>query len=144
MPNFNSIELAAVSGTSPQLQPDSAVVSGKVRRLRASFNLAAQAIADTLTLGKLPEGASVARIDMVSSVTLGAATIAIGIAGTPAKYRAAGTFTVVDVPTPVGPGAAVHDDAALAAGETLTATIAAAALPGAGTLGFDIYYTTRA
>lgn len=144
MPNTNSIELAAVLGTAPQQQPDSAVVGGKVRRLRASFALAAQASGDTLTLGKIPAGASITRIDMTASASLGTSTVAIGIAGTAAKYRAAATFTTVDVPTSVGPGAAVKDDAALAAEETLIATIGVAALPGAGQLVFDVYYTTRA
>lgn len=145
MPNFFSTEIAAAkSGTLPQAVPDSALVGGKVRRLRSSFVLAAQAIADTLTLGDLPIGANVTRIEITSSVSLGAATLAIGIAGTPAKYRAAGVFTTVDVPTAVGPGAVAKAAAPLAAPETLIATIAAAALPGAGTLDIDIYYTTRA
>lgn len=145
MANTYSTEIAAAkSGTLPQAQPDSALVSGKVRRLRASVVLAAQAIGDTITLGDLPIGANVAYIDMTSSVTLGAATIAIGVAGTAGKYRAAGVFTTVDVPTAVGPGAVAKAAAPLAAPETLIATIAAAALPAAGTLEFDIYYTTRA
>jgi hypothetical protein len=143
MPNFNSIELAAVLGSAPQAQPDSAVVGGKVRRLRASFNLAAQANGDTLTLGKLPAGASFLMGLITSSVSLATSTLAIGVAGTAGKYRAAAVHTAADAPTPFGV-AATKDDAPLAADETLIATIGTAALPGAGQLVIDILYTTRA
>lgn len=145
MPNFNSLELAtAKSGTLPQAQPDSALVGGKRRRTRASFTLAAQAAGDTLTLCDLPIGAVVDSIMMTSSVSLGTSTVAVGIAGTTGKYRAAAVFTAVDTPTIVGPGAVAKAAPPLTAPETLIATIAVAALPAAGTLVFDINYVTRA
>lgn len=144
MANTNSIEIAAVIGTAPQQQPDSAIVAGKVRRLRASYNVAAQGAGDTLTIGKLPAGASFMAGYITASATMGAAaTIAIGIAGTTGKYRTAAIHTTVDQPVLFG-NAAAKDDPALAADETLIATIAVAALPGAGILIFDILYTTRA
>jgi hypothetical protein len=107
MANQSSIEYAAYAGTSPQVQPDSALQSGKVRCLQATFNLAnaVQANNDVLTLGQIPAGARIKRIRMTSSVSLATSTVAIGIAGTVAKYRAAAVFTTVDVPTNVGPGA---------------------------------------
>lgn len=145
MANQSSTEYGAYTGTAPQVQPDSALQSGKVRSLQASFNLAnaVQANGDVLTLGQIPAGARIKRITMTSTVTLATSTVAIGIAGTAAKYRAAGVFTTVDVPTSVGPGAAAKAAAANALAETLIATIGVAALPAAGTLIFDVEFVTR-
>jgi len=145
MANQSSIEYAGYSGTAPQKSPDSALQSGKVRCLQASFDLslATQANGDILTLGKIPAGARVKAIKMTSSVTLGSSTVKIGITGSDAKYRAAATFTTADVPTAVGPGAVAKAAAANTVGETLIATVGAAALPSAGTLVFDIEYVTR-
>jgi hypothetical protein len=145
MANQSSIEYAAYSGTAPQVQPDSALQSGKVRCLQATFNLASavQANGDVLTLGQLPANARIKSIKMTASVSLGTSTVAIGIAGTAAKYRAAATFTVVDVPTIVGPGAVAKGAAANSVAETLIATVSTAALPGAGTVVFEVEYVTR-
>lgn len=145
MANQSSIEYAAYAGTAPQVQPDSALQTGKVRCLQATFNLAlaAQANGDVLTLGKIPANARIKRISMTSTVTLATTTLAIGIAGTVAKYRAAGVFTTVDVPTIVGPGALAKAAAANPLEETLIVTVSTAALPGAGTVVFEVEYTTR-
>lgn len=144
MANWNSIEYAAYAGTLPQVQPDSRRQAGKVRSLQASFTLASQASGDTLTLGQIPAGAIIKGIKMTSSVTLGTSTVSIGVTGSAAKYRAAGTFTTVDVPTSVGPGAAAKAAAADSLAETLIATIGAAALPASGTLVFEIDFVTNA
>jgi hypothetical protein len=143
MAEHKSIELTAVEGTSPQAQYDSAIIRGKVRRLRASFALASQASGDTLKLGKLPAGASLIAVAITSSVTLATATLAVGISGATDKYKAAGTHTAVDQPVLHGKASA-KDDVALADAETLIATIGTAALPAAGQLVFDILYADRA
>ena len=145
MANQSSIEYAAYSGTAPQAQPDGKLQSGKMRCLQASFNRAnsTQAHGDVLTLGQIPAGAIIKAIKMTASVSLATSTVAIGIAGTTAKYRAAGTFTTVDIPTPVGPGAVQKAAAANSVAETLIATVGVAALPAAGTLVFDIEYVTN-
>jgi hypothetical protein len=144
MANQSSIEYAAYSGTAPQVQPDGKLQAGKLRCLQASFNLAnaVQANGDVLTLGQLPANARIKSIKMTSSVTLATSTVAIGIAGTAAKYRAAAVFTTVDVPTIVGPGAVAKAAAANSIAETLIATVAVAALPAAGTLIFEVEYVT--
>jgi hypothetical protein len=145
MANQSSIEYAAYNGTAPQVQPDSALQGGKVRVLQATFNLAlaAQANNDVLTLGQIPANARIKSIKMTSSVSLATSTVAIGIAGTVAKYRAAAVFTTVDVPTIVGPGAVAKAAAANSVAETLIATVTTAALPAAGTLMFEVEYVTR-
>lgn len=145
MANQSSIEYAAYNGTSPQVQPDGKLQNGKIRCLQASFNLASavQASGDVLTLGQIPAGAIIKSIKMTSSVSLATSTVAIGISGTAAKYRAAAVFTTVDVPTPVGPGAVAKAAAANSVAETLLATVSTAALPSAGTLVFEIEYVTN-
>lgn len=144
MANQSSIEYAAYAGVLPQPQPDGKLQGGKVRSLQASFNLAsaAQANGDVLTLGQIPANARIKTIRMTSTVTLATTTIAIGIAGTVAKYRAAAVFTTVDVPTNVGPGALAKAAAANSVAETLIATVSTAALPAAGTLIFEVEYVT--
>jgi hypothetical protein len=129
MANQSSIEYAA----------------GKVRCLQASFDLskATQGSSDVLTLGQIPANARIKSIKMTSSVSLGSSTVAIGISGTAAKYRAAGVFTTVDIPTIVGPGAVAKAAAANSVAETLIATVATAALPSSGTLIFEIEFVTR-
>jgi hypothetical protein len=79
---------------------------------------------------------------MTSSVSLATSTVAIGIAGTAAKYRAAAVFTTVDVPTNVGPARWPRRRRRTALAETLIATVTTAALPAAGTLIFEIEYVT--
>jgi hypothetical protein len=145
MANQSSTEYAAYNGTAPQVQPDSALQAGKIRCLQASFNLAnaVQANGDVLTLGQIPAGARIKNIKMTSSVSLATSTVSIGTAASAAKYRAAGTFTTVDVPTIVGPGAVAKAAAANSVAETLIATVGVAALPAAGTLIFEIEYVTR-
>lgn len=144
MANQNSIEYAAYSGTAPQQQPDGKLQAGKLRCLQATFNLAlsAQANGDVLTIGQLPANARIKSIKMTSSVSLATSTVAIGVAGTAAKYRAAAVFTTVDVSTIVGPGAVAKGAAANSVAETLIATVSTAALPGAGTLIFEVEYVT--
>jgi hypothetical protein len=144
MANQSSTEYAAYSGTAPAVQPDGKLQCGKIRCLQASFNLAnaVQANNDVLTLGQIPANARIKNIRMTSSVSLATSTVAIGIAGTVAKYRAAAVFTTVDVPTNVGPGAVAKAAAANVLAETLIATVTTAALPAAGTLIFDVEYVT--
>lgn len=123
-------------------KPRATVYGARVKRMRATIALAAQATTDTLVLGNLPAGATFAYGVLTSTVSLGTSTLAVGIAGTTGKYRAAATFTATDTPTMFGTAAQVGAaDPALAAEETVIGTIATAALPGSGTLVVDIYYS---
>jgi hypothetical protein len=98
----------------------------------SSFNLAAQAIGDRLMLPRVPKGARGVITSIQSSVALGGvATLAIGIAGNTGKYRAAAIKNDTLEETV---SSAVNTAAELAADEDQFLTVAAAALPGAGTL----------
>ena len=126
-------------GTTPVTNSNGAVQGGRVRRFRATIALASQADGDTVVLAQVPAGYAFAYGILNASATLGSSTIAVGIAGTAAKYRAAAVFTAA-APTLFGISTAV-DDAPLAAGETVILTNTTAALPSSGTLIVDLYFS---
>lgn len=139
-----SIELTGINSL-PVVKPAVPGYGGRVRRYRATVTLATQNIADTIVLAKLPVGQVFAFGNITSTVTLGGvATVAIGNVTTPGLYRAAAISTAVETPTLFGAGSAgltasMASVTGYTAEETVLATIAAAALPGAGTAVFDIY-----
>lgn len=143
MPAYLSTDLAgSANQTSAPVgyKPAATVYGARLKRLRGSFTLATQTTSDTLVIGTLPAGATFAYGKITSSVSLGTATVAIGISGTTGKYRAAAVFTAVDTPTDFGTVAQVSASP-LAAEEQVFATIAVASLPASGTLVIDLYYS---
>lgn len=131
-------EVAGLNAT-PLTNSNGAVQGGRIRRFRATITLASQADGDTVVLAQVPAGYAFAYGILNASATLGSSTIAIGVAGTAAKYRAAAVFTAA-APTLFGVSTAV-DDAPLAAGETVILTNTTAALPSSGTLIVDLYFS---
>ena len=77
-----------------------------------------------------------------TSLSLGTSTVAIGIAGTTGKYRAAATFTAVDTPTLFGSVLAGVAPSALASPDNVIMTIGVANLPNTAThrLIVDLYF----
>ncbi len=126
-------------GTTPVTNSNGAVQGGRIRRFRATIALASQADGDTVVLAQVPAGYAFAYGILNASATLSTSTIAIGVAGTAAKYRAAAVFTAA-APTLFGVSTAV-DDAPLAAQEVVILTNTTAALPGSGTLIVDLYFS---
>lgn len=88
---------------------------------------------------KLPVGATVVGGVISTSVTTGSATIALGITGTTAKYKAAAAVTATAAATIAIPHAAVLADA-LTAEEEVIVTSASADLPASGSLKVLLYY----
>lgn len=137
MADFYSIE--APAPTKPATKAPGNAVRAKMFRTISSFTLAAQAIGDRLLLPRIPKGARGVQFKIQSSVALGGvATIALGIAGTTGKYRAAATKNDTALETV---SSAVISAAELAADEDPFLTVAAAALPGAGTLVVETIYS---
>jgi phosphoserine aminotransferase len=126
-------------GTTPVTNSNGAVQGGRIRRFRATIALASQADGDTVVLAQVPAGYAFAYGILNASATLSTSTIAIGVAGTAAKYRAAAVFTAA-APTLFGVSTAV-DDAPLAAQEVVILTNTTAALPASGTLIVDLYFS---
>lgn len=114
-------------------------IHGRVRVFNEKVVLASQPATDVIEVARLPRGARVLYGLLDSTVSLGTATLAVGIAGTPSKYRNAAVFTAVDTPTLFGLAAVAGE--ALAAEEIVILTIATAALPASGTLRVMLFYT---
>ncbi|NIA72276.1 hypothetical protein HBA54_27155 [Pelagibius litoralis] len=123
---------------SPFKNPDPGFVDGGVQVFNEAVTLNSQAIADTITVARLPKGAIPLYGVLLSSVSLGTAVISIGVAGDAAKYRAGAVFNTPNVPTMFGLAAANGE--ALAAEEDVIITIATAALPASGTLRVMFFY----
>lgn len=123
-------------------KPRATVYNARLKRLRATFTYASQTTSDTLVVGNLPAGATFAYGVLTASASSGSTTLAIGISGTPAKYKAAAAFTATDTPTLFGTAAtAGATDPALAAEEQVIVTLAGATAPSSGTLVVDLYYS---
>lgn len=131
MASTNSPEYANSVAVPPVLQAPGKWY-GKLRMFEAVITLASQASGDDISLFVLPQGFRPVFGMLNTTVSLGSATLAIGIAGTTGKYRAAATFTTADVPALFGITSAVNG--VLSAAETVKATVGSAALPGSGTL----------
>ena len=145
MTAYLSNELAnATTGlvTTPPVgyKPVATVYQARLKRLRASFTYASQTTSDTLVIGNLPAGATVAYGVLNADTSSGSTTLAIGNAGTPAKYKAAAAFTSTDTPTPFGKCAPVIA-APLTAEEQVIITLAGATAPSSGNLVVDLYYS---
>lgn len=139
MPNTFSVE-AQLLQNQPREMPNASYAGGRIRRFRNTILLASQPAADTITCQPIPAGHVFAYGVLLSTVSLGTATIAIGIAGTPAKFRTAAVFTAVETPTLFGLSTATDDDF-LTGTETPIITTAVAALPASGRLIVDFYYS---
>jgi hypothetical protein len=138
-----ALELVGViDGTNPPTKKDGRVSIAAVRRTRATIKLAAQAVADTVVLGDVPEGCAFAYAVVNSDTALAGVQLTLGTAALPAKYAPA--FGVANANAPAMVGAAAAVAAVLGAtSDRVIATIAGAALPAAGTLVIDLYYSMR-
>lgn len=135
---YSAEMVGVIDGTlNPPAQADGRVIGARLRSFRASFDLSLATVkkvsGDINVCFRIPSGYRPMFFIVNASVTMGAtSTIALGIAGTPGKYRAAATKTTT-VPDIVMP-ATVEDDVPLAATEEIIMTIGAADLPAAGIL----------
>jgi hypothetical protein len=141
---FVNASSAAAANAGADLVPV-ADLGGKLRVAQAVFNFNTDAQAVYTIPIRLPRGARVLETAINTSVTTGSATIAIGIAGTAAKYRAAAAVTSADLW--VGSGVATVGGvlnatagAVLAAEEQLIMTVAAASLPASGRMVIRVIY----
>ena len=130
-----------VFNTNPPTKVSPARHGGKVRVLSDVVTYATQTTSDTIVVGggRLPIGAQVLYVLMTTDTTTGSATLALGITGTVAKYKAAGAITTTNVPQIFCPAAAQLT--AITTEEQLFLTIAGASLPGSGTLTVQVFYS---
>ena len=134
-----STQMDKIHNQVPKALPLNAEFGGHMHVQIADIALASQASGDTIEVALLPKGARVLNWQLLTDTSLGSATVALGTAASPAKYKAAGTFTSTDTPTAgmlTAAGLAV-----LSAEETVILTIAAAAFPSSGNLRVAFFYS---
>lgn len=141
MAQFFAANATKVFNTNPPVKVSPSGRGGEVRVLTDTVTYAAQASGDTIVVGggKLPLGAVVLGGFLTTSVTTGSATLAVGISGTAAKYKAAAAVTTTDVPQWFGIASGALGDG-ITAEEQILLTIGGASLPGSGTLDFVLLY----
>lgn len=137
MADYYSQQMTGVAdGTAiPVKKADAGQIGAKKSSITASKPIGqALAAADRLYLGRVRAGERIAQILFTTDTSLGSSTIAVGSAGSAAKYVAARTFTTpLDAPTAIGPKASTLDDGVLTADEDIWLTVAAATIV-AGTI----------
>lgn len=133
MANFNSNTAAGLALTPQQLPTAELGYGAKEYTYLSSITYASQAAASTLTGPTIPAGRLVKSIELMTSVSTGSTTLAVGNATTAAKYIAAAAITT--------PGISVEGNLAIVdppvistVPETIIVTTAAATLPAAGIL----------
>lgn len=119
--------------------PSPGFVHGTVRCFAETVTYNTQTTSDTIVIGLLPKGSVFLYGIINSDTSSGSATIAIGITGTVAKYKAAAAFTATDTPTFFGKAATTG--VAETADRTVFITIAAASLPASGILSITMFYS---
>ena len=129
---------------------DGVFAGARERVFIANLALASQASGSVIAMARLPVGAVIAGLALITDTSLGSATIALGDANSAAAYAAAQTLTSVNTPTRIGL-AATHGatittgydcqtGAANYAYEDILLTTAVAALPASGNLVAIIEY----
>ena len=121
-------------------KPTATVYQARLKRLRATFAYASQAVTDTLVVGVLPAGATFAYGILNADTSSGSTTLSVGPSTSAAKYKAAAAFTATDTPTLFGKNAPVIASP-LTAEELVIVTLAAATAPASGNLCVDIFYS---
>lgn len=140
-----SRETNSALGSGNYAKADGRHYQAKLKSIRATIDYDGQADTDTIVLGKLPPGARFSHGIITATATLGAsATLAIGVVGDAAAFRAAATFTTANTPTMFGKAAAIAADP-FATEKTLIATIGTASAPNsADYLVVEIFYSDAA
>jgi len=129
------------AATPPYAKAHGAKSRAKMRSTIEVLTLASQSVTGGLNwiIGKLPVGATFSHVTLDTDTSLGSTTVAVGISGSTAKYKAAATFTATDTPTSYGK-ASGKAQAPLTAEETVLVTFAAADLPSSGTLVAELHW----
>lgn len=144
-------QLTGNAGGAIQSLPSVTKVGGRERVFASTLALAAQVNGTTFGVARLPLGAVITGITLITDTSLGSSTIALGDAANTTLYKAAATFTTTDTPTRVGLTAAhaqpittgydCVSGLSTKSYEDITMTVGAANLPGSGNLAIIIEYS---
>jgi len=138
MASYNGTQVAIIAAGG---YPKVTEVGGRVRVFNETVVYAAQAAGSTITVAKLPTGAQILGIELVTDTATGA-TLAFGDGTTANAYSAAAAFATTNVTQIVGvalAGAGVLSP--LTADGSIVITTATAALPASGNLMVSTYYS---
>ena len=142
--------LTGNTGGALQILPAVTQAGARERVFTGVIALATQPSGSVIGLARIPLGAAITGITLVTDTSLGTTTIALGDTNSSALYMAAQTLTTVGVPQRVGLTAA--HAAAITTGydcatgiasksyEDIVLTTAVAALPASGNLAFILEY----
>lgn len=148
-------ELRGLGDTPPNGIGAEPGIGDRVRVFRSTIHLDAPYISSTsnaaqwlttdtalLVPGSMVRGMRFLYGMLATSLSLGTSTVAIGVAGTTGKYRAAATFTAVDTPTLFGAVLTGSAPSVLTADDNIIMTIGVANLPNTAThrLIVDLYF----
>lgn len=136
---FYSQEMAGF-GSLPVVKPSAPQYAGDLFVYQATITLATQATTDTIVVGYVPPGNAFQFGLLSTDTSLATATIAIGIAGTTGKYRAAAVLTTTNTQAFIAAPVASFANVPLTAPETQIITIAVAALPASGLLVYQQFW----
>lgn len=151
MANFNMNPYSGSTLTPAVLPGADKGYGAREVRFTATLTMASQASGSTLTAFKAPAGYMFVGGSLMTTVTLGTATLAIGgtnggaVAFTSNLYRAAAVLTTISAPQTVFDGGQgfVTDPLSVYSGpETFVMTVGTAALPSSGILVFQGTFLT--
>jgi hypothetical protein len=131
-----NISAAILAGTD---KGDGSYLGGRIHVFREIITLASQPTSNTIPVATPDKGMIFLFGMHTTSASLGSTTVAAGITGSTAKYKAAATFTATDTPTLFGKAAA---QTKLTAAELVFLTLAAATAPSSGTYVVDTYWAS--
>jgi hypothetical protein len=143
-------QLTGNAGGGVEALPSVTANGGRERVAGGTLTLAAQASGSVIGVARLPLGAIISGLTVVTDTSLGSATIALGDTNSGALYAAAMTLTTTNTPTRIGN--AVAHMAPIVTGydcttglkslsyEDITLTTAGATLPASGNLTVVIEY----
>lgn len=142
--------LTGNAGGALQSLPNVNLNGAKQRCSVGVVTLASQAAGTTIGMARLPVGAVITGLTLITSISLGSTTVSIGNSNSAALYAAAQTLTATDTPTRLGkasihgvPIASGYDclsGAATVSYEDLVIVTAAATAPSSGTLTLIVEY----
>lgn len=133
MAAFNTTQAAGYVASPQQLPTAELGYGGKEYAYVTSITYASQASGSTINGPIVPKGRLVKSYELITSVTTGSATLAVGITGTAAKYIAAAAITAAG--NSVEGNLAISDPPApLTTDEQGIVTVGGAALPSSGVL----------
>jgi len=144
MASYLSNELAGTTDgktsapVAANLRQRGVVTNARLKRFRSTITLNAQAAGDVIQLATLPNGGVFAFGSIITNTSTGTATLAIGTAASPGKYRAAAAVTAAETLSVFATTATQSADV-YAVDEIVYATVGTAALPATGTLVIDLY-----